>query len=62
MRNLTRFGEGLPKISYSEREVDMLASVRAALAEQQTRVGLRSTLIFCNYAGAPPSLKMVRGA
>jgi len=34
-RNLTRFGEGLPKTSYGEREVDMLAPVRVALAEQQ---------------------------
>jgi integrase len=61
-RNLTRFGEGLPKTSYSEREVDMLAPVRAALAEQQGRVGLKSTLVFCNRVGGPLSLKEVRGA
>ncbi len=61
-RNLTRFGEGLPKTSYSEREVDMLAPVRAALAEQQARIGLKSTFVFCNRRGDPLSLKEVRGA
>jgi integrase len=61
-RNLTRFGEGLPKTSYSEREVDMLVPVRAALAEQQARVELRSKFVFCNSAGDHLSLKEIRGA
>ena len=50
-RNLTRFGEGLPKTSYSEREVGMLAPVRAVLAEQQARVELRSTLVSATALG-----------
>ncbi len=61
-RNLTRFGEGLPKTSYSEREVDMLALVRAVLTEQQVRVGLKSTSVFCDSGGLPLSLKEVRSA
>ena len=60
-RNLTRFGEGLPKTSQGEREVDMLAPVRAALGVQQARVGLRSSLVFCDRDGGPLSLKEVRG-
>ena len=61
-RNLTRFGEGLPKTSYSEREVDMFAPMRVAFAEQQARIGLKSTFVFCNRRGDPLSLKEVRGA
>ena len=61
-RNLTRFGEGLPKTSYSEREVDMLVPVRAALVEQQARVELKSTFVFCNSVGDHLSLKEIRGA
>jgi len=61
VRNLTRFGEGLPKTSYGEREVDMLAPVRAALAEQQARVELKSTFLFYETRGGPLSLKVVRG-
>ena len=62
VRNLTRFGEGLPKTSYGEREVDMLAPVRAALAERQARVELKSTFLFYERGGGPLSLKVVRGA
>jgi len=61
-RNLARFGESLPKTSYSEREVDMLAPVRAALAEQEARVELKSTFDFCDRAGDHLSLKKIRGA
>jgi len=61
-RNLTRFGEGLPKTSYGEREVDMLAPVRVALAEQQARAELKSTLVFCERGGSPLSLKVLRRA
>src|SRR5262249_28739774 len=61
-RNLIRFGEGLPKTSYSEHEVNMLAPVRAALAEQQARVELKSTFVFCDCAGDHLSLKELRGA
>ena len=60
-RNLTRFGEGLPKTSYGEREVDILAPVRNALAEQQARVELKSTFLFYETRGGPLSLKVVRG-
>jgi integrase len=52
-RNLTRFGEGLPKTSYGELEVDMLAPVRVALAEQQARAELKSRSCFAS-AGAVP--------
>jgi hypothetical protein len=62
VRNLTRLGEGLPKTSYGEREVDMLAPVRAALAEQQARVELKSTFLFYERGGGPLCLKVVRGA
>ena len=61
-RNLTRFGEGLPKTSYGEREVDMLAPVQAALAEQQARVERKSTLVFYERGGSPLSLKVLRRA
>ena len=60
-RNLTRFGEGLPKTPYGEREVDMLEPVRAARAEQQARVELKSTFLFYETRGGPLSLKVVRG-
>jgi integrase len=60
--NLTRFGEGLPKTSYGEREVDMLAAVRAALAEQQAGVELKNTFLFYERGVGPQSLKAVRGA
>jgi integrase len=62
VRNLTRFDEGLPKTSYGKREVDMLAPVRAALAEQQVRVELNSTFLFYDRGGGPLSLKVLRGA
>ena len=39
-----------------------LQSLRAALAEQQSRVGLKSMCVFCDRAGRALSLKEVRGA
>jgi hypothetical protein len=48
--------------TYSEREVDLLAPVRAAHAEQQASVELKSRFGFCDRAGDHPSLKEIRGA
>ena len=60
-RTLSRFGGlGLPKTSYSEREVDMLAPVRGALQEQRARSQLRSDFVFASETGGPLDLTNLR--
>ncbi len=60
-RTLSRFGGlGLPKTSYSEREVDMLPPVRAALQEQRARSQLRSEFVFVSETGGPLDLTNLR--
>ena len=60
-RTLSRFGGlGLPKTSYSEREVDMLPPVRVALQEQRARSQLRSEFAFASESGGPLDLTNLR--
>lgn len=55
-----RFGFGLPKTPGSEREVEMSATVRAALMEQRARSQLRGELVFPSGAGTPLNLLNLR--
>ncbi len=52
----SRFGFGLPKTPGSEREVEMSATVRAALMEQRARSQLKGELVFPSDAGTPIDL------
>jgi integrase len=45
-----RYGRGLPKTPGSERDVDMIAPVRAALKEQRPRSQMRGALVFQSMA------------
>jgi integrase len=46
-----RYGFHLPKTRGSERDVEMIAQVRAALREQRSRTELRGELVFASAAG-----------
>jgi len=60
-RSINRFeGVGLPKTASSEREVDMLPNVRAALQEQRARSQLRSDFVFPSETGGPLDLTNLR--
>jgi integrase len=60
-RSIHRFaGIGLPKITSSEREVDMLSPVVDELQEQRARTQLRGDLVFLNENGAPLDLTNFR--
>jgi integrase len=48
-----RFGFGPPKTPGSARDVEMSATVRAALSEQRTRSQLKGELVFPSEAGTP---------
>lgn len=45
-----RYGRGLPKTPGSERDVEMIAPVRAALKEQRPRSQMRGDLVFPSIA------------
>jgi hypothetical protein len=49
-----------PDFAFHERL--RVENVRAALGVQRARVGLTSTLVFCDGNGGPLSLKEVRGS
>src|SRR5258708_4260476 len=55
-----RFGFGLPKTPGAEREVEMSATVRAALMEQRARSQLKGELVFPSGAGTPLNLLNLR--
>ena len=60
-RNLCpRHGLGLPKTPGSERDVEMSATVRAALNEQRARSRLKGELVFPSSAGTPSDLDNFR--
>src|SRR5215472_15778867 len=60
-RSINRFeGVGLPKTASSEREVDMLPNVRAALQEQRALSQLRSDFVFPSETGGPLDLTNLR--
>ena len=45
-----RYGRGLPKTKGSERDVEMIAPVRAALKDQRARSQMRGELVFPSIA------------
>jgi len=55
-----RHGFGLPKTPGSERDVDMSATVRAAMREQRARSQLRSELVFPSENGTAIDLANYR--
>jgi integrase len=56
-----RYGFQLPKTHGSERDVEMIESVHAALKEQRARSALRGELVFTSAAGTPIDLANFRG-
>jgi integrase len=55
-----RYGFQLPKTPGSEREVEMIETVRAALAEQRARSQLKGDLVFPSAAGTALDLANFR--
>jgi integrase len=55
-----RFGIGLPKTPGSERDIEMSATVRAALSEQRARSQLKGELVFPSLAGTHIELQNFR--
>jgi integrase len=55
-----RYGFQLPKTGGSERDVEMITTVRAELKEQRARTGLRGDLVFVSEAGTPIDLANFR--
>ena len=56
----SRFGIGLPKTPGSERDIEMSATVRAALSEQRARSQLKGELVFPSLSGTPIELQNFR--
>ncbi len=55
-----RYGFGLPKTPGSARDVEMGATVRAALMEQRARSQLRGDLVFPSETGTPIQMQNFR--